>query len=92
MNCYCEKKMILDDIGDWNCDKNEEIIATSTEKEDPDQFGIGIDPDGFYVFSCTPAKEYGEINYFGSGASFYPKYCPFCGKKIRDEIKISFMY
>ncbi len=84
MSCYCEKKLVLEDNGDWDCIKNEEIIAKSTEEKDPDLVGIGVDENGFYVFSDSPAGD--------SGSSFYPKYCPFCGKKLRDEIEVTFMY
>ena len=92
MSCYCEKKLVLEANGDWECDKNEEIIAKSAEEPDPDFVSAGVDFDGFYIFSCAPATEHGEINYYGSGSTFYPKYCPFCGKKLRDEIKVTFMY
>ena len=74
--CFCEKKVEVDELGDWDGDKNEKVIG-----EDGERFmAYGIDVEGFYISTWHLVTD-GSI-------TLRPVHCPLCGRKLRKEMKV----
>ena len=77
MKCICERKEIREPNGDWDCLKNEQdIYKTDTLRLTAGIF-TGKFQQGFYIdFYSEESND--EI-------IWTPKYCPWCGRKLKDE-------
>ena len=71
MACICERTVILEPNGDWDCLKNEDGIAVKESV----QLACGHDEDGFYLTATGYDEE----------ANWHPFFCPICGRKLRPN-------
>lgn len=80
-SCLCEKEPEYDDVGDWDGEKNSIVVFhDSTDlAEFPTPYETLVDYDvddrGLSIGIYTDAGLF----------SIYPKYCPLCGRKLREK-------
>lgn len=68
---YCERKPILNKYGIFEDYENEEIICVGTWS----CISLGVDENGELVIVAH-----------GDGPTYYyPKYCPECGRKVKQN-------
>ena len=76
MKCFCEKEMMLDELGDWDGEENEKVVAEEGER----YLAYGVDTEGFYISTWQKLDD--------DCITYRPAYCPMCGRKLREEAKI----
>lgn len=76
--CRCKKQPIFDEIGDWDVEKNNEVLAGT----DLLRLEVEVSTNGFSISSFS--KEANTL------IDFYPQYCPFCGRKLRNDLVINY--